>query len=263
VTPDVSPAPTSPVPPRIALRLPTYSVRVTYLLLGLIGLVFAAQLVSAPFPGDPDWISALGEKDNQLIAAGQLWRLLTPIFIHGSILHFVFNAYALYSLGREIEAFYGPARFTSLFFFAGMCGVTLSLWFEPAPSIGASGAIFGLIGAEAVLLYRNRRLLGERARRGLQNIIVIAGLNLLIGLQGAMRIDNWGHLGGLLGGALMAWFIGPVWALPQTPSFGAPVAALDDRQPLDAPRWLMIGALNLGLLALIGLAVVRIRLAAG
>lgn len=258
MTPEGPPAP-APAAPRAALRLPLFPIRATYALLGLIGLVFVGQLLTAPRPGDFDFIAYYGEKSNERIAAGEFWRLVTPIFIHGSVLHFVFNAYALYNLGREIEAFHGTFRFVLLFFYAGVGGVTLSMLFEPAPSIGASGAIFGLIGAEAVLLYRNRRLLGERARRGLQNIIVIAGLNLLIGLQGAMRIDNWGHLGGLLGGALMAWFMGPVWRLPDFPPIGLPEMTLDDRQPLDALRWLALGALSLGLLALIAIAIVRWR----
>jgi rhomboid protease GluP len=239
-------------------------VRITYALLGAMALVFVVQLVTAPFPGDFDFVQFYGAKDDRLIAAGQLWRLITPIFIHGSLLHFGLNAYALYSLGQEIEACYGPVRFVFLFFFAGVCGSTLSMWFEPAPSIGASGAIFGLIGAEAVLLYRNRRLLGARARRGLQNVLVIIGLNLLIGVQSGLRIDNWGHLGGLFGGALMAWWIGPVWVLSKAaPSGGpldsAPALTIDDRQPLDALRWLYIGALSLGLVVFVGLAILRWR----
>lgn len=246
--------------PRPALvRLPRQPVRATYVMLGAIGLVFLGQLVMAPFPGDVDPLLVFGAKVNELIVAGEWWRLITPIFVHGSLLHFFFNAYALYSLGREVERFYGAARFTLVFFFAGVAGTTASLWLSPAPSVGASGAIFGLIGAEAVLLYRNRALLGERARAGLQNILLIAAVNLVIGFQGGMRIDNWAHLGGLAGGLAMAWAVGPLWRLSPAP-FVTPAGGLAydlvDQQPLDGARVGVVLFLLAALGGLIGVAIV-------
>jgi rhomboid protease GluP len=248
--PPVTPAP----PPVIRLRLPRYPVRITYVLLVCLGLVFVGQLALAPSAEDFDPIIAFGAKVNELIAAGEWWRLVTPIFIHGSLLHFAFNAYALFNLGRDIEAVYGPWRYLMLFFYAGVCGTVASMFFSAAPAVGASGAIFGLIGAEAVLLYRNRQLLGERARAGLQNILIIAAINLAIGLSAA-NIDNWGHLGGLAGGAAMAWVLGPVWVLTSTIPGGEPTA-VTDQQSLTAPRLLGAGFLLAGLLGLIALAIV-------
>lgn len=238
----------APPEPRsvIRLQLPRRPVRATYALLAVIGVVFLGQLILAPFPGDADPIIEFGAKVNALIAAGEWWRLITPIFVHGSVLHFAFNAYALYNLGREIETFYGWARFVGLFFFAGVYGTVASIWFSPAPSVGASGAIFGLIGAEAVLLYRNQQLLGERARAGLQNIVLIAVVNLFIGFQAAARIDNWAHLGGLLGGAALAWVIGPVWRLAPAAEPGLP-PTLMERGPFN---WLAVAGL-LGVLIVI------------
>jgi rhomboid protease GluP len=241
----------------VRLRPPRYRIWITYALLGLIGLVFVGQIVSAPRPGDFDPFLEFGAKVNELIAQGQLWRLVTPIFVHGSLLHFFFNAYALYVLGREMEAAYGAARFLLLFFFAGVSGVVASLIFSPFPSVGASGAIFGLIGAEAVLLYRNRRLLGERARAGLMNIVIIAALNLFIGLSPGSRIDNWGHFGGLGGGLAMAWLIGPIWgfqALEAYSIFETPVT-LVDRNPLTVVRWFVVALLWAALLVIIVFAI--------
>ncbi len=126
----------------------------------LIGLTFAAQFAFATFL-DID-LADYGAKNNLLIAHGEIWRLFTAIFLHGSVLHILFNAYALYYLGREIETFYGPLRFSLVFLVAGLSGSVVSMLLNPHASIGASGAIFGLIGAEGVFLYRNRRLLGER-----------------------------------------------------------------------------------------------------
>jgi rhomboid protease GluP len=223
----------------IRVRLPLYSVRVTYIFLGLIGLTFAAQLGFRALLGfDP--IIEYGAKENFLIAHGQTWRLLSAVFIHANLLHILFNAYALYNLGQEIEAFYGPVRFTLLFLFAGLSGSVLSMLLNPHPAVGASGAIFGLIGAEGVFLYRNRQLLGERGRRGLQSMIGIAVLNLLIGLQGA--IDNWAHLGGLLGGLALGWLIGPLWELKfeSLSERAAQAATLEDRHPFTGARWLAV-----------------------
>jgi rhomboid protease GluP len=123
----------------------------------------------------------------------------------------------------------------------------------PSPSVGASGAIFGLIGAEGVFLYRDRRLLGERGRRGLQNIIFIIILNFAIGLQ-AQFIDSGAHLGGLIGGALLGWLIGPVWGFLAEPTLGGEVM-LGDQHPLTGARWLAAAAAAAGLATLTGIAI--------
>ena len=110
------PAPDQPQagPAALRMRLPARRVWATYGVLGLLGVVFLGQLALAPFAGDVDPILALGAKVNTLILQGEWWRLVTAIFIHGSLLHFFFNAYALFQLGREIERFYGAGRFLAL-----------------------------------------------------------------------------------------------------------------------------------------------------
>ena len=245
---NASPPPPSPV---VHVRLPTHSARVTYALLALIILTFLAQIAARVFFGF-DLIIELGAKENTLIAHGELWRLLTPIFIHASLLHIAFNVYALYYLGQQMETFYGPARFTLLFFIAGLSGSVISLLLNPAPSVGASGAIFGLIGAEGVLLYRNRRVFGERGRRTLQNLVGLVVLNLFIGLQGG--IDNWAHLGGLLAGLGLGWVIGPVWPFDLN-LIVDDFIALEDQQPLTSARWAAIFGILLALATLTGIAV--------
>jgi rhomboid protease GluP len=155
-----------------------------------------------------DLVASLGLKDNQLIAQGQFWRLFTPMLLHGSILHIGFNMYALYIFGPGLERYFGHGRFLTLYVLSGFAGNVASFMFSSAPSLGSSTAIFGLLGAEGVFLYRNREVLGGIARRALNNIILIAAINLFIGLSPG--IDNWGHLGGLIGGTLFAWFGGPI-----------------------------------------------------
>jgi len=267
MTPEPSPpagAPSSPTgegsPQRGMVRLPTHPVRLTYVFLVLIGLVFLAQLASEQFLGS-DVVIFYGAKINEFIAQGEVWRLLTAVFIHVNLLHVGFNAYALFNIGSEVERFYGSLRFGLLFLLTGIAGSVLSLLFNPSPAVGASGAVFGLIGAEGVFLYRHRQMFGERGRRSLQNIVVIAVINLVLGLQGG--IDNWGHVGGLLGGLALGWMIGPVWAVQHTlePALvPAPAAVtLADQHPLTGLRWLGVLGFGMALTALIGLALILQR----
>jgi len=250
--PDFQPSGPPPPPPSFRLQAPTYPVWVTYVFLGIIGLVFIAQLALDPGGRQTDPIILYGAKVNILIAHGQVWRLVTAIFIHVGLLHFAFNAYSLYNIGRMVETAYGPLRFGLLFLMTGVAGTVMSLWFNPNPAVGASGAIFGLIGAEGILLYRNRALLGERGRSALQNVVIVALINLAFGLQGG--IDNWGHLGGLLGGVLLGGAIGPVWAVRAEP-FMPP--AILDANPFTALRWLLTAGFALGLILWVGLFALR------
>ena len=200
-----------PQPRRAAVSMPQVSPTVTYTLMGIIIFVFSLQALSLSINiNGIDLPAFYGDKVNSLIAQGQVWRLFTPIFLHASLLHVGFNLYALYVLGPGLERFYGHKRFLALFILSGFAGNVMSFLFSTAPSLGASTAIFGLIGAEGVFLYQNREILGESARQGLRNVIVIALINLFIGFAPGSNIDNWGHIGGLLGGALFAWFAGPL-----------------------------------------------------
>ncbi len=148
-------------------------------------------------------------------------------------MHVGFNLYALYVLGPVLESFYGHKRFLALFILSGFAGNVLSFLFSTAPSLGASTAIFGLIGAEGVLFYQNRQILGDSAQRGLRNVIVIALINLFIGIRPGSNIDNWGHIGGLLGGALFAWFAGP---LLKVEGISPTLSVVDRRESGDVIR---------------------------
>jgi rhomboid protease GluP len=152
-----------------------------------------------------------GVKYNPAIIAGEYWRLITPVFLHGSILHVGVNLYALMIIGTGIERMYGPARFLALYFIAAFAGNVFSFVFSPNPSLGASTAIFGLLGAQIVLIFQNRKLFGDRFRSVLINSLSIAALNLFIGLSPG--IDNFGHLGGLAGGVMFALLGGPLWQI--------------------------------------------------
>jgi rhomboid protease GluP len=112
-----------------------------------------------------------------------------------------------------LEQHFGHGRFALLYFLGAFAGNVFSflLTGENGYSIGASTAVFGLIAAEAIFFYQNRKLFGGQARRAISNAVFIIAVNLFIGL--APGIDNWGHIGGLLGGAIFTWFAGPQWAV--------------------------------------------------
>jgi rhomboid protease GluP len=199
---------------------------ISYLIIGITVGFFFLQNFSSQLLGFD--ITEYLVKDNQSIIQGQFWRLITPILLHGSILHMGFNMYALYMIGPVLENKYGDLPFIGLYLIGGLWGNTLSFLLSPNPSLGASTAIFGLIAAQGVYVYKNRRLLGSSARPILTNIAMVIIINLLIGLSPG--IDNWGHLGGLLGGLFFAWFAGPSFEMSED-LFGQNVVVRQKSQP--------------------------------
>ncbi len=179
---------------------------VGYAIMGATVAIYGLQRLSEMTMGG-DFPAMLGMKVNDYIMAGQWWRLLTPALLHGSIFHIFFNMYALKAIGFDLEGKFGNVRFALLYLSGAFAGNVVSFLFSPNPSLGASTAIFGLLGAELVFYYRNQRLFGANAKRAIQQVLTLAAINFLFGLSPG--IDNWGHLGGFLGGLAYAWFSGP------------------------------------------------------
>ena len=139
------------------------------------------------------------------IREGQYYRLLTGIFLQGGILHLLFNCYALYVIGSQVENFLGRIKFAIIYLVAGISGALFSVIFGGNfASIGASGAIFGLMGALVYFGYHYRVYLGTVIK---SQIIPLIVLNLLLGFC-MSGIDNFAHIGGLIGGTLMSIALG-------------------------------------------------------
>ena len=139
------------------------------------------------------------------IRAGQYYRLLTGIFLHGSIIHLLCNCYSLYILGSQIESLLGKFKYLVIYFFSGLTGALLStILGGDAGSIGASGAIFGLMGALVYFGYYYRVYLGNAVK---SQIIPLILLNLFVGFM-SPGIDNFAHIGGLVGGAIVTMALG-------------------------------------------------------
>ncbi|OLD40017.1 MAG: hypothetical protein AUI57_00910 [Candidatus Rokubacteria bacterium 13_1_40CM_2_68_8] len=167
-------------------------------------------------------IVAMGALARERVAAGEYWRLLSAPWLHGGVDHLVGNGVALFILGMLCEAAFGPAQFVVLYVLSGLAGSLVSLAVSAGPSVGASGAIFGLQGAAIVLfrLHRDRLLVRDR-RVGLV-LLVWAIYSIVAGLMEPF-IDNGAHIGGALGGALIARRLHPVVLSPLPPERAATV----------------------------------------
>lgn len=139
------------------------------------------------------------------IRAGQYYRLFTGTILHGGILHLFFNCYSLYVIGSQIESFLGKIKYLMIYLFSGVIGAMFSISFGGGmASVGASGAIFGLMGALLYFGYYYRVYLGNVVKSQILPLII---LNLGIGFL-SPGIDNFAHIGGLIGGLLMTIALG-------------------------------------------------------
>lgn len=206
-------------PQMVMINLPVSRPVLTYILLAVIVGIFVIQIIlnQVNYPArEPitDW----GMLDYSAVLGGDYYRLFTSIFLHADQVHLLFNGLALFSFGRLVEAFFGTGRFGLIYILGGLSGSIASFIFTRGNSVGASGAIFAIFGAEMVYLYLNRNILGKRARDELRSLALLAALNFALGIYSqtagaTVRIDNWAHLGGFFAGIVLAWFIGPQYRL--------------------------------------------------
>lgn len=186
-----------------SLRLSDKKIVVSYALIAINALIWLITY----FYGKMYDVNAnmiFGAKFNPLIMEGQYWRLITPIFLHGGLLHLAVNSYSLYAVGPTVEKLYGPARIAVIYLVAGIMGNVASFIFSINPSVGASGAIFGLLGA---LLYMGHKYRDFFRRTIGRDVIVTIVFNIAYGFTQS-GIDNYAHIGGLIGGYLAAWAVG-------------------------------------------------------
>jgi len=151
-------------------------------------------------------------KNDMLLRRGpaQSYRLVTACFLHASIPHILVNSMSLNNLGPSVEQWFGAERFVCTYLVSGVAGNMLSYGVGRSPlSVGASGAIFGLLGAWGVFLKRNEGVFNPGVvQASLSGLVQTCALNAAMGMQ-ARSIDNMGHLGGLLGGAACSYLFGP------------------------------------------------------
>ncbi len=143
-----------------------------------------------------------------LVAQGEWWRLLSSMFLHSGAVHLGLNMLSLYFLGSFVEAAFGRGRFLALYLLSGLSGGLAYLYFGGfnVPAVGASGAIFGLLGG--VLGYALRRGTFSWQNPLIRQLLILLALNLYIGFS-VPNISNTAHLGGLAGGFAFGWLVAP------------------------------------------------------
>jgi rhomboid protease GluP len=168
-------------------------------------LIFLLMTISGGSENQ-DTLIAFGAKWNELIKEREVWRFITPIFLHIGFLHLAFNSYALWIVGPHVEKLYGGARFLLLYLLTGIAGVAASYWYHPDTlSAGASGAIFGLFGVLLVFSIKYRKTVPAFFSKALgKGMLQTLAINLAIGFL-VPQIDLSAHVGGLLAGCALAF----------------------------------------------------------
>jgi len=203
--------PQSPQPMRQQIAFPTVEPYVVYVLLASLVVVYLLVLQDQFLYFEYGQIT-------ELVVDGEYYRLFTSMFLHQGLLHLGFNCLGLYLYGRQVEMLMGHHRFAAIYIFGGLTGGTFTLaTTSNILAYGASGAVFAVVGAMASYIYRNRARYGDRANQILRDLAMFGLLNLVIGfgynfsVDGGVQIGNAAHIGGAVGGILLAWAITPIY----------------------------------------------------
>lgn len=174
---------------------------ITYILIALCVIIYGTDLLLG------NALTLLGANYGPLVKDGQIWRIITCVFLHAGIFHLACNMYALYVVGPRVEDFFGKIKFLLIYLISGICGSLLSIGLnDKVVSVGASGAIFGLFGALLYFGYAYRGYIGAMVK---SQILPVVFLNLMLSFM-IPGIDMWGHIGGLIGGVISAYMLGTI-----------------------------------------------------
>lgn len=175
----------------------TYTIIILNILVYLIEIIKSRNLIDINIYT----LIQMGAKVNILINRGEIYRLITSTFLHGGIMHILFNMSALNIIGKEVEYIYGSKKYILIYILSALSGSLFSYLFNPkSVSVGASGAIFGLLGAMLVFGLKEKNKIGKQY---VKNILETLVINVIIGIT-ISNIDNYAHLGGLIIGAISA-----------------------------------------------------------
>lgn len=180
---------------------------VTKFIIGLNVAVWLLNLLSGMSPISPDARSLLFWGGNFLpFTQEQPWRLMSATLLHGGIVHLGFNMWALWDTGRIAERFYGNTQFLIIYVFSGLFGSVASLFFAASKtvSVGASGAIFGVVGALLSALFTKHNKLPPALVAAMRSsMLIFVGYSMVMGFV-ASHLDNAAHIGGMIGGFALA-----------------------------------------------------------
>ncbi len=177
---------------------------VTTGLLIIIAIVFGYEVSTRAFFSDQAMVD-LGAIVPGLLERGEYWRLIAAMFLHGGWLHWFLNSWALYQLGTLYETLFGSARFALIYFVSGICASAVSSLYQHGPAVGASGAIFGILGAFIFSIRRSPQYRHQPWTKNLIGQLVFwIAVNIVIGFS-VKFIDNAAHIAGLITGLLLGF----------------------------------------------------------
>jgi rhomboid protease GluP len=208
------------------LPLPMSQPLFTYPLIGLIAIMwlYLAWLAGGDSPMTysqllVDYGANFGQ---YIINKGEVWRFFTSMFLHGGLTHLLFNGYALFVFGLEMERIFGPERYIVIYILSGLFGSLASFATKGNEtfSVGASGAIFGIIGMSLAFFWLHKDKMGQFGRQRMSSILFIVGFNLFLGYT-IPGIDNMAHIGGLIAGLLLGLGLAPQYEIEQPSIYDA------------------------------------------
>ena len=209
----------------------------TYVLL-VTNLVIFAAATRAGGTENPAVLEDFGALFGPLVAEGQYWRLFTAMFLHIGVVHLLFNSFSLFIFGRAVEQIFGLVRFLVTYILAGLAGSIASYTFNPAVlAAGASGAIFGILGALVAYFVVQREVFGRLGQRELTSILFLAAMNLLYGFT-TPGVDNWAHIGGFVAGFVLGLLLSPRYKLAMSGARDASIAI----ERSSGRKWLVVPA---------------------
>lgn len=177
---------------------------VTYVIMAICAVVFLLTYILGKGSTDGYTLYQFGAVLSSSVRNGEIWRLLTGTFLHAGFIHLFANMYSLFIIGSQLETFVGKRKFVFIYLISALSGSLMSCIFSDSLSVGASGAIFGLLGSMLYFGYHYRLYLGSVLKN---QIIPIILLNLFLGFS-LSGIDNAAHIGGLIGGILSTMAVG-------------------------------------------------------
>ncbi len=218
--------------------------------IGIVAINVIVFLLLTATGGSQDSVNLYrwGAKYGPAIADGEWWRLVIPMFMHIGVFHLLTNSIGLLIFGSMAEQFLGSRTYLVIYLLTGLLGNVLSYVVSPNLGAGASGAVFGVIGAFAVYLLLNRRVMGEMANQVLLMVVIIVALNLFDGFR-TTQVDNWAHIGGLVSGGFLSYLVSPRQQQVVISN------VLDFSPPRMGVRLQRQGAVMLGLAIAVGLSI--------
>jgi rhomboid protease GluP len=176
---------------------------VTAALLAIITLVFILEWMTGAL-WDINKLVEMGAIIPHMLDRGEYWRIFAAMFLHANVLHWAANSWALYQLGALYEAMFGTRRFLLVYLVTGVCASIASSLNVKYASVGASGAIMGILGAFIFSIRRSPQWRHEPWTKGLVSQLMFwAAVNLAIGFYASEYIDNVAHVTGLVSGLLL------------------------------------------------------------